>query len=320
MGRPVYTYWNLAHGKRLQHGVYNWQLMQQLMTFPESLHFVENNDTTCVFTQKIIEQSCNKHFDQLPYEEIPFHPKLKLWYVNDYTMEPSFKMFEGYAQKGTRCHQGGYPCAIDKPFAEIWAPGGISKETYMKAYRDVARQVQPKKNLCIPKSRSYLLVHLRRGDVGDPGLSTVMESLIKLKSLDLPFMVVSDSKQNAIDLEQKLLNEGHRVTNRSCLPSELVEHHKDFNTAGLLQDFFSMSSAAGIIVSARQNGESSISTVASAVGQTPLLIPHGDQNPQLVQWMRQGNEGHPLSNLYFGAEEDFFEAVKSISSHGVPYG
>merc|ERR1719293_482050 len=188
-------------------------------------------------------------------------------------------MFEGYAQKGTTCSKGGYPCTIDKPFSAIWAPGSISKETYMKAYRDVARQVQPKKDLCIPPRRSYLLVHLRRGDVGDPGLSTVMESLIKLKRLDLPFMVVSNRKNAAIDLEQKLLKEGHRVTNRSCLPSELVEHPADFNTAGMLQDFFAMSSAAGIIVSARQNGESSISTVASAVGQTPLLIPHGDQNP-----------------------------------------
>jgi hypothetical protein len=288
--------------------------MQQLMTFPGPLHFVHSNDTTCMFTQNTKEQSCNNNFDPLPYDEIPFHPKLKLWYVNDYTMEPSFKMFEGYAQKGIKCSHGGYPCASDKPFAAIWAPGSISKDTYIKAYRDVARSVQPKKDLCIPNQRSYLLVHLRRGDVGDPGLSAVMESLIKLKILDLPFMVMSNRKAAAIDLEQKLLNEGLRVTNRSCLPSELVEHPMDINTAGLLQDFFSMSSAAGIIVSSRQNGESSISTVASAVGQTPLLIPHGDQNPQLIQWVRQGNDGHPLSNLYLGAERDFLEAVTSISA------
>jgi len=322
LGRPVYTYWNLASEGRAQskHGGYNWQLMQQLMTFPESLHFVDNNDTLCLFKQNTGEQSCCKQFDQLSYEEIPFHPRLKMWYVNDYTMEPSFKMWEGYAKHGTRCSQSGYPCAIDKSFGAIWAPGNISKETYMNAYRDVALQVQPRKDLCTPSRRSYLVVHLRRGDVGDPGLDSVMESFIKLKSLDLPVMVVSNRKDAAIDLEQKLLKAGHRITNRSCLPSDLVEHPRDFNTAGLLQDFFGMSRAAGIIVSARHNGESSVSTVASEVGQTPLLIPRGDQNPQLLQWMHQGNDGRPLSNLYFGAEEDFFEAVKSISSHGVPYG
>jgi len=127
-------------------------------------------------------------------------------------------------------------------------------------------------------------------------------------------MVISDIQLHAENFKVLLSMTGYRVVNATCSPSELAKQEIcDVNTVSMLQDFFAMRSAAGIIEVTQDYADSSYSTVASSIGQTPLLIPRGDQNAHL-QWLRtEGNGGLPLSNMYLGGEEQhFFKAVRAL--------
>ena len=149
---------------------------------------------------------------------IPFHPPP---YVNDYTMEPAWQMW------GTWDALPGF-------FLQRCL---TTKLRYEEAYRRAQALVQPNIELCNPPLRSYVAVHIRRGDKGrtaslyfarknatnDPRNSpTGTPKMWKLLSIiaaarpDLSWLFLSDSRTARREAEVRAQANGWRVANQSC--------------------------------------------------------------------------------------------------------
>ena len=149
---------------------------------------------------------------------IPFHPPP---YVNDYTMEPAWQMW------GTWDALPGF-------FLQRCL---TTKLRYEEAYRRAQALVQPSIELCNPPRRSYVAVHIRRGDKGrtaslyfarknatnDPRNSpTGTPQMWKLLSIiaaarpDLSWLFLSDSRTARREAEARAQANGWHVANQSC--------------------------------------------------------------------------------------------------------
>ena len=85
-------------------------------------------------------------FHAVAAEEIPYHPKP---YVNDYVPEPAWEMISSWDRR--------------KLFQ---LPPCLTRTASLAAFRSVATQLQPSADAasCLPSPRSFLALHVRRGD------------------------------------------------------------------------------------------------------------------------------------------------------------
>lgn len=149
---------------------------------------------------------------------IPFHPPP---YFNDYIMEPAWHMWGGWDERAglflRRCL--------------------TTKSRYEEAYRRAQALVRPRIELCNPPPRSYVAVHIRRGDKaktasiyfskrnttgGEPhiisGTPRMWELLSTIASArpDLSWLFLSDSRAARRDAEARAQANGWRVASQSC--------------------------------------------------------------------------------------------------------
>ena len=151
-------------------------------------------------------------------------------YINDYVPEPAWAALQGWADRG----------------AMPWWPSCASRDSYLAAYRVVQAQLNPTAaaRACFnnPPARSYLALHVRRGDRAKPqrrcgkectrqggdrpgafaaSASTVAVLLLSNSTLHAlrtvserdgrPWLVVSDNQQTRIAMELLLRAEGLTV-------------------------------------------------------------------------------------------------------------
>ena len=151
-------------------------------------------------------------------------------YINDYVPEPAWAALQGWADRG----------------AMPWWPKCASRDSYLAAYRVVQAQLNPTATAraCFnnPPARSYLALHVRRGDRAKPqrrcgkectrqggdrlgafaaSASTVAVLLLSNSTLHAlrtvserdgrPWLVISDNQQTRIAMELLLRAQGLAV-------------------------------------------------------------------------------------------------------------
>ena len=189
-------------------------------------------------------------------------------------------------------------------------PRCVTRRSYLAAYRHVQAEVRPRIDLCLPRPRTYIALHLRRGDrlnnlliekedreaMRTTGLTTrSLETLLSIAvAVALPVLVLSNDlhvvEGVTAALQQKDLDvlristtcESLRIEEWAAA-SSLRHQQRALQltnmTANTLRDWFAISSAAGVLVDVgtpwgQGDGlwaESSFSTTAALTGGAPLL-------------------------------------------------
>ena len=182
---------------------------------------------------------------------IPFHPPP---YVNDYTMEPAWHMWGAWD-------------ALPGFFLQRCL---TTRLRYEEAYRRAQALVQPNIELCNPPRRSYVAVHIRRGDkartasiylsrknathdprnnlTGTPQMWKLLSSIAAARP-DMSWLFLSDSRAARREAEARAQANGWHVANQSCdmkatsgvrrssrnLPGKLVSHVQSRGVGGVAQ-------------------------------------------------------------------------------------
>mmetsp|Transcript_7691 Transcript_7691/g.28170 ORF Transcript_7691/g.28170 Transcript_7691/m.28170 type:complete len:343 (+) Transcript_7691:369-1397(+) len=319
------------------------------MTFPAGLHFLEDSLAGAPAaspasvgiwegTSAAASAAAYRAFEADP---MPFHP---LPYVNDYSPEPSYTMWESFSRRGTRvCELFVYTaqekdaepsCPDDsKAWREVWGPH-IDKAQYLESYAAVQSELRPRVPLCLPAAGTYLVLHLRRGDrwggnrqeveLTEAVLRLSLDSIRRSRDTDddsggivgrLPWLVLSDDDATRSAVLADLGRLGFSEEPWTCDLQERWPDGRSWRvepTLQMAQSFFAMYFAAGVLVSAAGSPESSFSTVAALAGRVPLLLPVSLQQAGAVHdWVMKGNGGEPMRDLYL---MDGFDAWKQAVS------
>jgi len=152
LGRPcVYTTWpNLVRKGHLQAGNrdYDFDLVDEVIAWPRALRFINDTDASERWL-RVAKASATLRLDDnrtvLQADPIPFHPRP---YVNDYVPECAWQMIVNWQQR--RLTNLPISC--------------MSRAAFLASYRRVQREFRPKVPLCYPRAKTYIVLHIRRGD------------------------------------------------------------------------------------------------------------------------------------------------------------
>ena len=152
LGRPcVYTTWpNLVRKGHLQAGNrdYDFDLVDEVIAWPRALRFINDTDASERWL-RVAKAGATLRLDDnssvLQADLIPFHPRP---YVNDYVPECAWQMIVNWQQR--RLTNLPISC--------------MSREAFLASYRRVQRELRPKVPLCYPRAKTYVVLHIRRGD------------------------------------------------------------------------------------------------------------------------------------------------------------
>lgn len=203
----------------------------------------------------------------------------------------------------------------------LWPLPCVSHSDVAAHMRQVHRQLRPRVDLRNPPSRSYLVLHWRRGDRGDvrttdPSSFNLTWSCIRAIVLRkrLPWLVIAENSIEVPTIEANLRMHG----------ADVVERAKDENTKSTLRpvvrDFFAISASAGVLFSGARFGvwvDSSFSSMAALVGDIPLLFPHTtSKGGNVAQLQALANKsGEPLRSYFFADQmEGFLSEVSKAQS------
>ena len=288
--RRVFTTWPNAwsrtgHGSRLHtdalgvgtvgHGGnrdYDFDEIRRIVRWPSVLRFLESEAPaqSDAVRQAFIHGGPQARIrlsdgTVLQAESIPHHPKP---YVNDYVPECAFSMLAAWPRR-----------RISR------LPECLTRSTFLHAYARVQSQLRPRVPLCNPAPRSYIVLHVRRGDkllnsrrdkggvlaealANATALPTVIaRALVPIaRATRLPFVVLTDggAAYKAWALEQ-MERAGLRVLRAMGADAPLPplasersqsDHESDRRpcaplgngTARVLSDFFGIVDAAGVVV------------------------------------------------------------------------
>lgn len=267
--------------------------------------FYRDIDATVVDDYELREQA----FQELDCYNIPtFQGKSKL---NGYTPEPCYAKYNVYAK-------------TDPDFAYL-APlllEGLSKDDYVTSLIRATHLIAPKLDFCLPKE-PYLVIHARRGDrwpvsPRDVANATpiMRDVLVKLQPLNL--LILSDNPFEREILVQESQRHNLKVVEPTCTAQDLVDRHSQGGSASsilyhaptiaVLQDYFAMSRAAGII-SDFMRSESSFSTTAALGNGIPLLY-FGNRTGHSFKRVEDRGGGRMRNVYYLDHLESYIEAVR----------
>ena len=339
LGRSaLYTSWPSAasQGVRGQGARdYDFGLVRQLVHFPAVVHFLEDVETHSSASSFRTREAWLKADSSVPIrlangsglyaESIPFHPRP---YVNDYVPECAWAMLEGWTKRRlTRLPVG---C--------------IARDAFLHAYRRVQSELRPRLPLCNPPPRSYVVLHIRRGDKAawaerterlgrrdklaeQLANATSLRQLIPtvLARIPAPFLVLTDAGVTYRQwVESELVGAGLRVWTRRC--EAACEASSGCWTGGgrndsvtpVAVDFFAILDAAGVVVVAPKGvgpgqglQESSFASVPALAGGAPHLtpVPYA-MGGKMAMYQERGNGGRPLAGIFF--LEGLHDFVRSV--------
>ena len=332
LDRPaVYTGW---HGAPKWQGGrnYDYAEVRRVVQFPAVLRFIEDSSGAAGSVAGLPRLKWEELFGALDAEEIPYHPKP---YVNDYVPETAWQMVRDWGPRRlfrwSRC---------------------IDRARFLSEYRAVQQQLRPRIQLCNPRRRSYLAVHVRGADNGRDGTGSrpaaaaageraedvpsnaTLHALASIGAASgKPWLVLSDSEATRTAVEQRLRTHSQAIAERPCV----LPPHPDANasasamqTLAVLQDFFALVDSAGCVAVAGHGkgrskvgrsfrlGESSFVTVAALAGDVPLLTPVPFALAgTMARYELLGNGGKPMRGVFY--LEDLATFIRALGNSAVRY-
>ena len=310
--RPLITFWATPGniGGRRHSGMRYYGSLSELravVSLPSDLQFIEDwpaaqrggNSSSKSFASLSLAQA-----DYVPVNSLNHFPETIPGY-GLFTPESVWGYWQAWAR------------------ARIWPPpeACVSRSDFAKAFRTVFDEVRPRIDLQNPPSRSYLALHVREGDkrrVPAHIAASVRSAAQALgQRTGLPWVVISDNETAAIELEAALKLQGVAVVSRpgftgisrESMPQPATQHHASLRA--VVRDFFALSASAGVLIQTSPFGgwiDSSFSSTATAVGDTPLLLPtttaRGGSMALLQE--RTNQSGSPLHSCFFTDQMEAF--------------
>jgi len=154
LGRPaVFTSWpNVVKAGFKGAGArdYDWPAIDGAIAWPSVLRFLEDDSESTAWLRAGEDAVQPRGFREggnvEPHAEpIPYHPRP---YVNDYVPECAWEMVTAWARR--RLTRLPVDC--------------LNRAAFLQSYQRVQAQLRPKVPLCNPRSQSYIVLHMRRGD------------------------------------------------------------------------------------------------------------------------------------------------------------
>ena len=325
LGRRVLTFWptlgNTNYKKHMGRRYYgSLQELQDLVWLPSVLHFLEDGpDPDAVQAVQASNASRKsgtlfskislEHADTVPVEaqghELIYgwgHPEGTWYYWNR------------WAASGT------------------WPPPCVEHAAFLTHCRAVLTKLRPRIDFGNPPPRSYNVLHVRRGDRGstaqlrkhDPqSLNLTWQNVHTItRRTGLPWLVVSDDQSELPEIKETLRSQyGARVVTLGAAASNSTSPLQ-----AVLRDFFAMAAAAGIVFSGLRSGpwvDSTLSSMAAVVGQTPLLVPANatDRRYSYIRFLQKlsNHSGTPFPYLFMAEQvDDFTEELESCRERPYP--
>jgi len=181
----------------------------------------------------------------------------------------------------------------------------ISKEQYLDAWREEARQLRPCFDVHWPRE-PFLALHLRRGDKSDSDVAVVEDETRRIVTACLEthktWAIVSDSAESAAAFADFIAGRGGRI-----LPLPETETKVE----RMLTEFFWITAAGGVLQSVGQRGQyggfSSFSYLPALMAQIPLIscVPREKMGDTRFQDYARVNAGR-LNDIFYNREVDAF--------------
>ena len=222
--RAVYTTWPNVFGTSAVGSVgqggnrgYSFDEVNSVISWPSVLRFleVEAANVSDAARQDFVRGDASAKLRLssgavLRAESVPHHPRP---YVNDYVPECAWAMLSAWPRR--RVSQ---------------LPACLTRTTFLQAYAQVQAELRPRVPLCNPHARSYVVLHIRRGDKlmhsrrdkGGPltealanatALSSVIATALRpiASATGLPFLLLTDDEDYRAGAIEMMASAGLRV-------------------------------------------------------------------------------------------------------------
>ena len=200
----------------------------------------------------------------------------------------------------------------------MWPTPCVDRPKFFASMHDVYAQVRPRVDLENPASRTYLVLHWRRGDRGsvervDPAMFNRTWVCIEgiVARISLPWLVVAEDPKDVPAVEENLRRHGAEVMPPRAIAGLANVTDMKFSLRPIVRDFFAIAGSAGLLFAGNSFAnwiDSSFSSMAALVGDVPMLFPRDTTSGGNIATMQAlGNKsGDPLHSYFFADQLDTF--------------